>query len=262
MNRTAVFATLVLLLGGCATPDRPRPEPFDRWAPLGTEDPRVALLASALAATADDRRSLVGAARVSLEAPDLRFSRPQRMAVLRPASLRVEILGLFDQVAAILTTDGTRYQLYDPRSSELEEGAAGRSLLWEVARVDLEPEEAVGLLLGAPLDSDSLLEAARTREDGTILIAFRHSADGSRRIFEFDPSSRLARVRHRAADGFLLWEASYADYRDLGERAFAHEIDVQFPDQKARAAFHFQIAELNGYLPADAFVLKRSSAGR
>ena len=261
MIRSAVFVTVALLVSGCATPlDPSRSEPLDQAAPLATEDPRVVSLAGALAAMAEDRHSLVGAARMSLDAPDLRFSRPQRMALMRPSSLRVEILGLFNQVAVILTTDGARYQLYDPEHPEIEEGEARRGLLWKVARVDLEPQEAVGLLLGAPVHPNSVLEAARTREDGTILIAFRHATDGSRRVFEFDPSSRLTRVRQRAADDFLVWEAAYADYRNLGDRAFAHQIDIDFPEQKAHAAFHFQTAELNRDLPASAFVLERRSA--
>ncbi len=261
MIRPAVFVTAALLLSGCATPQDPsRSEPFDQAAPLAAQDPRVVSLAGALAAMAEDRHSLVGAARVSLEAPDLRFSRPQRVALMRPSSLRVEILGLFDQVAAILTTDGTRYQLYEPGSPEIEEGVAGRGLLWQVARIDLEPEEAVGLLLGAPVHPDSVLEAARSQGDGTLLIAFRHTAEGARRIFEFDSASRLVRVRHRAADGFLLWEAAYSDYRNPGDRAFAHQIDIDFPERKAHAAFHFQTAELNRDLPASTFVLERRSA--
>jgi hypothetical protein len=208
---------------------------------------------------AQDRHSLVGAARVSLEAPDLRFSRPQRVALMRPSSLRVEILGLFDQVAAILTTDGVRYQLYDPGSPEIEEGEAVRGLLWEVARVDLEPEAAVGLLLGAPVHPDLVLEAARSQGDGTTLIAFRHTLDGARRIFEFDAASRLARVRHRAADDFLLWEVAYTDYRNVGDHPFAYQIDIDFPERQAHAAFRFQTAELNRNLPASAFVLERRS---
>lgn len=264
MIRPAVFVTVVwLLLSGCATRiDRLRVEPMDGAVPIATEDPRVVSLAGALADTAADRRTLVGAARFSLEAPDRSFSGPQRVALMRPANLRVEILGLFDQVAAILTTDGLRYQLYDPRSPEIEEGPAHRGVLWQVARVDLEPEEVVDLLLGAPLDPISGLEAASVRADGAVLIAYRRRADGSRRIFEFDASSRLARVRQRAPDDYLVWEAAYADYRDLGERSFAHRIDIDFPDQQAHAAFRFERAELNRDLPASAFVLQRRAAAR
>ena len=50
--------------------------------------------------------------RVSVEAPDFRFSRPQRLAVREPADLRIETLAMFGQIAAILVTDGAHYQLW------------------------------------------------------------------------------------------------------------------------------------------------------
>jgi len=258
--RSAVFATVALVLSGCATLMGPsRSEPLDGAAPLAIEDPRVVSLAGGLAAMAGQRHSLVGVARVSLEAPNLRVSRPQRVALMRPSSLRVEILGLFNQVAAILATDGIRYQLYDASNSGIEEGESGRGLLWQGARVDLEPAEAVGVLLGAPVDPGSVLEVAGLLHDGTLLMAFRSAEDSSRRVFEFDASGRLARVRHRSADGLLVWEAAYSDYRTPGQGAFAHQIDVDFPAQAARASFRFQTAELNRELPASAFVLEKPS---
>jgi hypothetical protein len=221
---------------------------------LATDDQRVVSLVGGLVATAEDRHSLVGAADVSLTSPDLRFSRPQRVALMRPSSLRIEVLGLFNQVAAILTTDGSRYQLYDATRPEIEEGRARPGLLWQVARVDLEPDEAIDLLLGAPLDARSRVEAAHAGKDGRIRIAFRSPVDGGLRIFEFDAESRLSRVRQWAADG-LLWEAVYDDYRPVGDRSFAHEIEIRFPDQEARASFRFTAAELNPDLPPSAFVL-------
>ena len=260
MIRPAVFATVALLLSGCATlTSSSRFEPLDRAAAIGVEDPRVVFLAGALATTAGWRHSLVGAARVRLEAPKLSFSRPQRIAVMRPASLRVEILGLLDQVVAVLATDGTRYHFFDASKPGIEEGELESGLLWQVARIDLEPEEAVSLLLGAPLDPSSVLESAGSLDDGALLLAFRSAKDGSRRVFDFDGSGRLARVRQRAADGLLVWEARYSDYRARGESVFAHGIEIDFPAQGARASFHFRTAELNRDLSSRAFVLEEAS---
>jgi hypothetical protein len=209
-SATTRSALLVaLLLAGCAT--RPAPDRLDAAHPIGIADPRIVALGSALEATARDRHSLVARAHLSLKAPDLRFSRPQRVALSQPARMRVEILGLFNQVAAILTTDGERFQLYDPSSPEIREGRVSGDLLWEVARIDLEPDEAVSVLLGAPWLSGSELEAAREFPDGTLLLAYRHPPLGSHRIFEFAPPAYLSRVRERAPDGSLLWEVSYGD---------------------------------------------------
>lgn len=257
----AVFVLLgAVLAAGCAT----RPVTRDRMAdarPLALDDPRIVALDGALEATARDRHSLVGSAHLSLSAPDLRFSRPQRLALEQPAHLRVEILGLFDQVAAILTTDGRRYQLYESGVPGIQEGPVDAGLLWQVARVDLEPEEAVGVLLGAPWQPASRLEAARELPDGTLLLAYRNPVHGGRRIFEFSPPAYLTRVRERAPDGALVWEVSYDDYRLLGERAFAHEIAIDFPRVDANADLQFESAELNRVLPASAFELRRTPGG-
>ncbi len=256
----AGLAAACLALAGCVSMPPPGTlEPLDSARPVAVSDPRVTSLAEGLEATFRDRRSLVASARVSLTAPDLRFSRPQRVALQQPASLRVEILGLFNQVAAILATDGVRYQLYQPGSDGIEEGRVDARLLWDVARVDLEPEEAVGLLLGVPLAPGSHLEAARRLEDGRLLLAFRQPDDGSRRIFEFDPSAHLARVRKRSASDALVWEAVYTDYRPVGSRSFAYQVDIDFPRLEANADFRFSAAELNRELPASAFVLRPDS---
>lgn len=261
MTRARSLAATVLVLGafvlsGCVSPPG-RPELLDSALLLEVGDPRVTSQLQALADTSADRHSLVGLARVSLRAPDLRFSRPQRMALKQPASLRVEILGLFDQVAAILATDGTRYQLYQPGAPRIEEGDVSARLLWDVARMDLEPDEAVRLLLGAPLVPGAQLEAAHSLEDGRLLLSFRDSRDGFRRIFEFDARSRLSRVRDRDAADALLWEVTYSDYRPLGDRDFAYQIEIDFPRVEANADIHFKTADLNRALPESAFNLSR-----
>jgi len=256
----ALLGIVAGIAGGCATPVAIERERLDGALPVGLDDSRIVALAAALEHTAADRSSLVGAAHLSLTAPDLRFSRPQRVAVQEPAQMRMEILGLFNQVAAILTTDGARFQLYEP-GAEIQEGPVSAALLWRVARVDLEPAEAVSVLLGVPWQRESRLEAARELPDGTLLLAYRHPHSGGRRIFEFAPPAYLTRVRERAADDSLVWQTSYDDYRPVGthgERAFAHSVSIEFPRVEANAEFRFDTAELNRALPASAFDLARS----
>jgi hypothetical protein len=184
------------------------------------------------------------------------------MAVTRPARLRVEILGLFDQVAALLVTDGPRYQLYDARSAELEEGVVSADLLWRVARVDLEPEEAVELLLGAPLPLPGLsLAEARIQSDGRIALTQRDDRDVLRQRLEFDAAGRLRRVERFDAGGGLLWRGSFDDYRELPApdgslQSFAFGVSLRFPRVEAEAELRFVRVTLESELPGDLFVLR------
>ena len=268
MTRAAAAATGTLLfaaiaVSGCVTPppDRSR----DSFAPstlLAPDDPRVTELLAGLQNAVLERRSLIASARLSLDAPDLRFRRPQRLAVRRPADLRVEILGLFGQIAAVLVTDGTRYQLWngskggDPESG-LEQGEVSRELLWTVARIDLSPAEAVALLLGVPISAADLAPvAAAETQAGGVEVVLGSDPGAADQVVEFDRDGRLTRASRRAASGLLLWQASFADYRDLGGALFAHEVSIDFPRFDARAVLHFDTAELNRELSSEVFVLR------
>ena len=267
MNGAAALATGALLavaivVSGCVTPGGDAPsDSFDPGSLLALDDPRVTAPLADLRTAAVERRSLIASARLSLDAPDLRFRRPQRLAVRRPADLRIEILGLFGQIAAILVTDGARYQLWDGSKgggseSGLEQGEVSRELLWAVARVDLSPAEAVALLLGAPIPAAGLAPvAAAQTQDGGVEIALGSDPDADDQVVEFDRDGRLVRASRRAANGVLLWEAVFADYRDLGGELFAHEVTIDFPRFDARAALHFDSAELNRELSSEVFVL-------
>ena len=93
------------LASGCRTP---LPE-----TRLGEGDPRPQQLLENLGAGREAVPALRARARVAIDAPDLKLSRPQRLAVARPGRLRVEVLGLFGQLAAVLVADRGRYQLYE-----------------------------------------------------------------------------------------------------------------------------------------------------
>ena len=261
MNRVAVLAAgLVLAAGisvsGCRTaPPSAGPDPFEGGRPLALDDARVTAYLDQLRSAAEQRRSLVGTARLSLEAPELRFRRPQRLAIRRPADLRVEVLGLFGQVAAILVTDGARYQLWDGGQKRLEEGEVSPELLWSVARIDLSPVEAVDLLLGglSPAHGLALVAAAETPAGG-IVVALGHDPAAGDQLIEFDRAGRVTRALRRVG-GRLLWSAAFEDYRDLGGHLFAHKIAIDFPRFDARAAFAFDSAELNRELSNEVFAL-------
>lgn len=138
------------------------------------------------------RPGLRGSARVSLRGPDFKLNRPQRVVLERPARLRFEILGLFDQLAAILVSDGREFGFFDASTGEIERGRVTPDLLWQLAKIDLSPEEAVGLLLGAPEPESGLARAAVWLEaDGRLALAFAWPADGGEPACQLDPAESL-----------------------------------------------------------------------
>ena len=247
--RVGAWWALLLVLAACRTPVSPT-------SVLSPDDPRPAAWMRALEDTAKQRQSLRAEARFSLDAPDLRFRRPERLVVARPAKLRVEVQGLFGQVAAVLATDGQRYQWFEASKRKIEEGVVDEALLWRLARIDLTPTQAVSLLLGAPVPLPGFSRtAAEWTGEGTMVVRFSGPRGGSQR-FVFDAAGRPTEVSAQAPDGARIWEARFAGYEQVDGVAFAHEVSLEFPRVNAHASVRFRRVELNPALSAGTFVLQ------
>jgi hypothetical protein len=229
---------------------------------LSGDDPRPARLLAGLHERASAAHALRASARLSLDSPDLRFSRPQRIAAARPARMRIEIMGLFNQVAAVLVTDGALYQLYTAGESELEEGVVSSDLLWRVARVDLAPDEAVDLLLGAPRLTPRLrLGVATLYEDGGIAFERRDEHGAVRERLRFDAAGRVRGIERLDDGGELVWQGSFDDYRDVagpegGAIPFAFDVALHFPRVQADARLKFKKVSLLNELDEALFELR------
>jgi hypothetical protein len=249
----ALAACVSLLLASC----RSAPPSPGLGVLLPADDPRPQALLQSLAERRGAPSALRGAAKLRLESEDLRFSRPQRIVVERPAKLRVEVLGLFGQVAGIVATDGVRFGFIDLAAGRHETGWVDDGLLWRTARVDLTPAETVFLVLGSPdLDPAAQVLDARARADGTISMRLRGSDGARERRVEVDAAGRLRRIELRGEDGELIWIARYSDFREVRGRSFAHEVRLDFPRVDARATLYFQAVELDPTLSPDLFVLQ------
>jgi hypothetical protein len=250
VKRAAPCLAALLLLASCQTKG-----PIER--PLSTSDARVATWLEGLSQSARQRQAMRAQARLSLDAPDLRFGRPQRLVVARPSSLRVEVLGLFGQIAAVLVTQDGRYQFFDPAERTMEEGDVGEELLWRLARVDMTPEEAAGVLLGAPQPAPGLapVGASQFTDGGVAVLLAAVDGVGVQQRFEFDALGRLRCAKRFGPDGAVRWVARFADYRELSDEPFAFHIELSFPRVNASAEIDFKKVELNPELPRDVFVL-------
>ena len=234
---------LLLLIVGCRT----GPPPLVRTlgTPLAIDDPRADRALERHLARVAARPALRGLARLALEGPDFKLNRPQRIAVERPDRLRFEVLGLFDQLAGLLVVDGGGYGFFDASNGEVVRGEVRPTLLWELARIDLEAAEVVGLLLGAPTPSAGAARAGVWLEPGgRLAIAFAWPEPDARRpaachleagpalfepgcfldpsaveaggeIYFFDESDRLSELRVLEPEGRIRFRAVFEDYAPL-----------------------------------------------
>jgi hypothetical protein len=224
---------------------------------LPADDPRPQALLAGWTARGGGLRSLRGSARVSLDgARGASFAR-QLLAVERPARLRVEVLGLLNQRIAVLATDGERYDLYRAESAAVETGQIRPSVLWEVAGVPLTPEEAVGVLLGAPrmqCPGEAITGAVEGAE-ARVRFEIRCSDPYWWFVLEFDARELLSRYQVGGPEG-TLYEVRYDDYRELGDTGFAHRVELDFPLSEIRAEVEFRSVEVNPTFPENLFRLE------
>jgi len=251
------LAFLGLGLGFVAGCQSPGPVPRLNAAELRPEP-----LLARLALRGREIGGLRSRAQVEIKAPDLKLRRPQRLYVARPEQLRVEVLALFGQLAAVLVAHDGVYQLYEPGRDQLQEGLISSSLLWRVARVDLQPREVVELLLGTPIAEAGLrVGESRSTQDGGVGFDRRDAQGTVRERYVFDARGRLRGMARLDAGGAPIWNAQFDDYRTVsvegGEaQAFAFEVSLDFPRVEGQATLHFDQVVLSRGLPAELFELK------
>jgi hypothetical protein len=252
----ACFALLLLAAAGCRTAATRLPLPED--------DPRPQALLRAWQESADARQALRGSARLAVDGEGLAVRARQILVVERPSRLRVEVQGLLSQTIAVLVTDGPRYQLLRAENGSLESGEVHPDLLWQVASLDLTPEQAIELVLGAPrLDASLRPVRASRAPDGEIAVELGDAGGRVQERRRFDAQGRLRGVERLDAEGEPAWSARFDAYQPVDGVPFAHEIRVEGARRSARAELELSGVELNPALPADIFRLQpaRSGAG-
>jgi hypothetical protein len=246
-RRVAAFACLLALAGsGCRT----TPEPFSPvgWAPLAAGDPGPALRLASLRELAETRHALRATARASSEGPGGAGFSDELLLVERPASLRVEVIGLFQQRVLVLATDGARYELYRAEGPVTEEGAVHAGVLEEVAGLPLTPEAAVRLLLAAPLAPDAPAERVQQGAEGALRLGWPDQT------LEFDGAGRLVALAFHPDEHPVLY-ARWSDWRAQGTDAFPRRLELELPEAKTRWKLEFREVELDPALDPALFRL-------
>lgn len=265
MNAARRFAAagLALVLAGCgALRGSPSPEPPAEPVPLEATDPLLPTLVSGWENAAAERQALRGGARLSLAGPNGSQKLDQNVVVARPGRLRMEIQA-FLVTAAVLVVDGNRYDYAEMVNDVRDAGPVYPGLLWDIAGVPLRLDQAIHFLLGAPPPRRGLSPAGgERRPDGSVAVDLHDAADRLARRLVFDVEGRLLGAEEFARNGELVWQVGYDRYKAVGEEAFAHRIEFEFPRYASRATVAFRSVELDPETPDAVFRLDGDGAAR
>jgi len=227
------------------------------FARLPAGDPRPGRLLAAWEDAAADRRALRGRARIEVRGGGVDYSARQVVVAERPARLRVEVLGLFGQAVAVLTTDGGRFELFRGEDLSFEEGELRPDILWQEARLALRPEEAIAVLLGVPLPEPGLVPLrAAGADDGSVQVWLAAPGGALRRRLAFDGHGRLAGLEVFDERGELAWRAGWSGFAPVAGVPFAHAISLWVAEGETRAAITLRDVELNPELPPGIFSVR------
>lgn len=250
MRRSVGLLLACALLAGCRTLG---PTP----AGTGAVPPDAQALLASLGRVAAERHGLRAMAHTAIDGPGGSTRSSQVLALEAPAKLRVEILGLLNQAVAVLATDGEEFELFRAEDRSVRRGPVYAGLLWEVAKVDLTPEEATSVLLGAPRPAPGLrFSGSQPLPAGGARLDFSDALGAVRQRFDFDAAGHLTQVDRFDVGGRVQWEARYSDLRPLGDQSFAYGLRLAFPDAGSQVAIDFKNVELNPALPPETFVLR------
>ncbi len=243
------------LLAGCRTLQPPG-EPVE--VSLDAARPRAVL--SRIETLAHERRAIRGTARMRRRntATDLPVPLPGLNGFLvleRPARLRFEIDG-FMATAAVLVSDGRRFEYLDLDEGQREQGRVHASLLWRLVGVPLTVSEAVHLVIGLPPPQAwGELVGAHALPGGGLRLEWGDRTGRVVRRVEVDEEDRLRSIEQRDPRGRIQWQARYDRYALVGEHLLAHQLDVDFPPLDTRFEVNLRRVELNPEVPEATFRL-------
>jgi hypothetical protein len=205
-------------------------------------------------------------ARVDTRGHEGRVRGTVMMFLERPDRVRFDVLTQFG-AAAVLTSDGERFQLADLRENRFLEGPTCPSNIARLLGVSLEGSEVARFLMG---DTPRLspAESSMTCEGSGYTVTLR-APDGRRQELTFlVPTSdrnappaqqrlRLTRSQLFDREGDTVWRVSYDDYQTVrdGDQEVELPFVVHFEDERhgADTLVRFREIALNVTVPEGAF---------
>lgn len=199
---------------------------------------------------------LEGISRVTFQSKIGRFSSKQLIVAERPARLRLESLGFFNQRVSIFTTDGENYSYFQKGLAEVERGRVYSTVLLDKVGIPISTTEAVALLLGVPpLSPETLIFNSKQKDERLFVLLL--SPDGSRDTLVFDLEGKFVAFRRHSLNGPPSMEISYENFRPVKNVGyFAYDISFFFPELDVSATVSFQELGLNSKISRKTFMIR------
>ncbi|WP_236605268.1 LolA family protein [Sandaracinus amylolyticus] len=231
------------------------------------EDPATAI--ASYQQSREPLRVMRAEARVDRRDEEGRIRGTVMMFLERPDRVRFDAMTQMGP-AAILTSDGTTFELTDLREDRFYVGPTCPSNIERLLGIPLAGDEVALLLTG----QTPRIEATRSemRCDGGTYHVTLHGSDGRTQTLALEvrpedreqppdqQQMRLRESRVNAANGALEWRVSWDDYRAVqdpsGGAAVTMPFRIQFeqPSRGIDTLVRFESIDLNAEVPADAFV--------
>jgi hypothetical protein len=243
---------LLLCLGMVACTMRPPLHQLTKPAPPGLSPEAILMLSDRRWQLAEDLRAL---ARTTILSVQGRYSTRQTVLWQRPASLRLETIGLFGQPSMTLIADSARAFIYYPQQGILYDGPATAATLARFIGLPLDAVEVVPLLMGyiRPSPAQRITTMLLQTDEGMHLLRFLRVAGELVQDVWVDPNALLPRrvIRYTTA-GQPAVDISYSDYRPLQESfPFPHTLAIWLPGADTALRLQFLTVDLNpGLSPA------------
>ncbi|MEZ4600538.1 MAG: hypothetical protein R2940_12190 [Syntrophotaleaceae bacterium] len=221
--------------------------------------PRVALppvaeetLLQQAAASGKAFHSLRGMAAIRADIEGKTTNARQVVLLQKPANLRTEILGLFNQPALRVAVHRNLLTVHVPKDQLFLQGPATAGNMARFTLLPLGVEELVRLALyDVPLIPyvDSLVSIEEDR-----YVLHLTDARGDAQILTFDRKLRLCGVEYYR-QGDLLLRVGYDQFDDQ-PGAFPRRVSLAMPLQQASLIMDYADLELNQEIPTERFVLE------
>jgi outer membrane biogenesis lipoprotein LolB len=240
VSRAAAFVRLIplalALASGCAAPGVV-PEVLTESALASpAERARVEGWLVSLREEMAARRSVRATGKLRVESERGGGSTRAVIVAERPDRLRLETLNLLGQTQTLLVVDGENFAFFEGRS--IERGLTDPDVLRFRLGLDLQPLEAVALLLAAP----DLPEGA---PEQVWIAGEERRAEFATHTVSFSADGELRRVSVREPGGPERWTADFADWQPAGDGRFPGSLSFEFPETGVRAELRVEAAQLN-----------------